>query len=114
MVRVNVALNAASPRDAERLADAFRFLMMSTRMASGCVECTVWVESNAIVHYTEAWETEDDLRRRVCSEQFTSLLSVVEAASDARVQFDFVIETRGLDYVAEVRAEVPDAGSRSS
>ena len=110
MVRVNVALNAASPRDAERLVDAFRFLMMSTRVAPGCVECTVWTESNAIVHYTEAWATEDDLRRRVCSDQFTSLLSVVEAGANARVQFDFVTETRGLDYVAEVRAGVPDAG----
>ena len=32
------------------------------------------------------------------------LLEVLESAPEApRVQFDFVTETRGLDYVAEVR-----------
>jgi hypothetical protein len=43
------------------------------------------------------------MRHRVRSDQFTLLLGIIEGARDPRVQFDFVVSTRGLDYVAEVR-----------
>jgi len=59
------------------------------------------------VHYVEDWATEADIRRRVLSERFTSLLAVVEAATKADVQFDFVTERRGLEYVFEVREQTP-------
>ena len=109
MVRVNVSLTAASPRETDRLVEAFRFLMVKTRVVPGCLECGVWIESGTIVHYAETWATEDDLRQRVCSSTFTSLLSVVEEGTNVSVQFDFVTEQRGLDYVAEVRARTHDA-----
>ena len=103
MVRLNVALGAASPRHAQNLLEAFQFLMMSTRFDAACAECNVWLDSDSTVRYTELWTSEDDMRRRVSSAQFTSLLSVVEAAQEAHVQFDFVTKTRGLDYITEVR-----------
>ena len=103
MVRLNVALGAASPRHAQNLLEAFQFLMMSTRFDAACAECNVWLDSDSTVRYTELWTSEDDIRRRVSSAQFTSLLSVVEAAQEAHVQFDFVTKTRGLDYITEVR-----------
>jgi hypothetical protein len=59
-----------------------------------------------VVFYVEDWVSEADMRRRVRSMHFTSLLAVVESAKDPRVRFDFVTLTRGLDYVAEVRNEV--------
>jgi hypothetical protein len=59
------------------------------------------------VHYAEEWATDADMRRRIGSSRFTSLLAVLESAREApRVQFDFVSTSRGLDYVAEVRHEV--------
>jgi len=103
MVRLNVSLGARSPRHAQNLLEAFQYLMMSTRFEVGCAECNVWLDSDSTVRYTELWTSEDDMRRRVSSLQFTSLLSVVEAAQEAQVQFDFVTKTRGLDYIAEVR-----------
>jgi quinol monooxygenase YgiN len=106
MVRLHVALSAASERDAQSLLEACRFLMMSTRFEAGCVECSVWAEPNATVRYTEVWATEADMRRRVKSDHFTSLLSVVESATAAQVQFDFVTATRGLDYIAEIREQM--------
>jgi hypothetical protein len=57
------------------------------------------------VHYVEEWATEEDMRARVRSDRFTSLLSVVETAREATVHFDFVTQTRGLEYVAEVRSQ---------
>ena len=56
------------------------------------------------MRYVEEWTTEDAMRRPVRSQRFTRLLEVLESAPlPPRVEFDFVAETRGLDYVAEVR-----------
>ena len=109
MVRLIVALHAASPRAAQSLLEALRFLQLSTRFDPGCIECSAAEEPDGTVRYTELWATEPDIRRRICSDQFTSLLSVLESAREATVQFDFVTSIRGLDYVAEVRAENTDA-----
>jgi quinol monooxygenase YgiN len=104
MVRLNVALNAASARRAHELLDAFRFLVMGTRVESGCLGCSTWVDPDWTVHYLEEWATEAHMRRRVCSDGFTSLLAVMESGLEPQVQFDFVTGRRGLDYVSEVRA----------
>lgn len=104
MVRLTVAFTAGSTRRAQGLLEALRFLMSGTRFEPGCQTCSAWAEQDATVHYVEQWANEADLRRRVASPAFTSLLNLMESADEApRVQFDFVTETRGLDYVAEVR-----------
>jgi quinol monooxygenase YgiN len=106
MVRLTVALHAASARLAQELLDTLRFLMTSTRLEEGCQECHAWIDPDFTVHYLERWATEEDMRRRVRSPSFTSLLVVMEHARDTpQVQFDFVTTTRGLDFVAEVRGE---------
>jgi quinol monooxygenase YgiN len=109
MVRLKVALRAATQRDASELLETLRFLMTTTRLEPGCLDCSAWTEHNLIVHYDEGWATELDARRRVGSPGFTSLLSVMECASEPPlVQFDFVTATRGLDFVEEVRGAVRD------
>jgi quinol monooxygenase YgiN len=105
MVRLMVAVRASSTSLAQELLDAFRFLSLSTRLEPGCLGCSAWTDPEWTVRYVEEWATEADMRRRVRSESFTSLLSVVEAAEDPEVHFDFVTTTRGLDYVQQVRAE---------
>jgi quinol monooxygenase YgiN len=106
MVRLTVALDPTSARCAQDFLDAFRFLVLGTRLESGCLGCSAWTDPDATVRYVEEWLTENDMRRRVRSEGFTSLLSIVESARDPRVQFDFVTTTRGLDYVEEVRNDI--------
>lgn len=107
MVRLNVTLNGSSPRDAENLVEGLRFQVPGTQSEAGCLACNAWLGPDSTVHYVEDWATEADIRRRVISERFTSLLAVVEAAVKADVQFDFVTETRGLEYVFEVREQTP-------
>ena len=108
MVRLTVALSASSQRSVQDVLEGLRFLMSTTRFEPGCRECSVWVDPDSTVHYVEEWETEADMRQRVRSSRFTSLLGVIEAANEPpRVQFDFVTSTRGLDYVAQVRSDVP-------
>ena len=105
MVRLNVTLNASSLRDAENLVEGLQFQVPGIQLEAGCIGCNAWLGPDATVHYVEDWATEADIRRRVVSDRFTSLLAVVEAAAKADVQFDFVTETRGLEYVFEVREQ---------
>lgn len=108
MVRLTVALKA-SARCAQDLLEAFRFLMVGTRLEPGCLGCSAWSDPDGTVHYVEAWASDADMRRRVLSGRFTSLLAVLESAREPPlVQFDFVAATRGLDYVVEVRHELAD------
>jgi hypothetical protein len=106
MVRLTIVLKAASAACGQEMLKTFRFLIGSTRLDQGCEDCTVWAEADGTVHYAEGWASERDLRRRVQSSRFRSLLAVVECASEPPdVQIDLDGVTRGLDYVAEVRAE---------
>ena len=106
MVRLTVALSASSSRSAQDLLDGLRFLMSGTRLEPGCRGCSAWVDSDSTLQYVEEWDTEADMRQRVRSPRFTSLLGIIEsAAAPPRVQFDFVTSTRGLDYVAQVRSD---------
>jgi hypothetical protein len=109
MVKLSVALRAATARDANELLETLRFLMTTTRIEPGCLECAAWPEGECTVHYNEGWATEVDARRRVRSSGFTSLLALMECASEPPVvQFDFVTMTRGLDFVEEVRGALTD------
>jgi quinol monooxygenase YgiN len=114
MVRLTVALNPTSARTAQDFLDAFHFLVLGTRLESGCLGCSAWTDPDSTVHYVEEWLSEPDMRRRVRSEGFTSLLAILESAMEPRVQFDFVTVTRGLDYVAEARTDASTGNARIS
>jgi quinol monooxygenase YgiN len=104
MVRLTVVLTATSARSAQELLDGLHFLETATRLEPGCLGCFAWIDQDSTVRYVEEWLTEADMRRRVRSDRFTSLLLIVESAKEPRVQFDFVATTRGLEYVANVRS----------
>lgn len=99
-----MTLRAASARDAFELLETLRFLMTTTRLDPGSLDCSAWAERDCNVYYAESWATELDARRRIKSTGFTSLLSVMECATAPPVvRFDFIGQTRGLDFVEEVR-----------
>ena len=103
MVRLTVVLIASS-RSVLCLVEALRSLMVRTRLEQGCLECNVWSDPDSTVHYFEEWATEPDMRQRVRSERFTSLLAVMEASEGPpQVRFDFLTSTEGLDYIKEIR-----------
>lgn len=103
MVRLTVGL-VASGSSVQDLLDAFRFLMVSTQLEPGCLGCSTWIDGELTVRYVEEWATEADMRRRVRSASFVSLLAIMESVQmPPEVTFDFVTTTRGLDYVREIR-----------
>ena len=97
---------AAPACGSQQLVHALRFLASPSTPspAAWTVECGFEDADQSTVRYVEEWTTEEAMRLRVRSDRFTRLLEVMESAPEApSVQFDFVRETRGLDFVAEVR-----------
>ena len=106
MVRLAVVL-AAPVRGTQQLVHALRFLALPTSFEPDCLGCSCRVsagDDESFVCYEEEWATEEAMRLRVRSDRFTQFLEVLESSPRApSVQFDLVTETRGLDYVEEVR-----------
>ena len=111
MVRLAVVL-AAPARGTKQLVHTFRLLASPTSLEPGCLGCRVWTEDHdSCVRYEEVWATEEAIRLRVQSEGFTRLLELLESAPEPpSLRFDFVTDTRGLDYVEEVRKMDPSPG----
>jgi quinol monooxygenase YgiN len=108
VVRLTVSAGASSRQTRDFLA-ALRYISTATRLEDGCLGCSVWTGPEPSLHYVAEWATENDLRRWVRSDRFTSLLSLLESAPEPpQVRFDFVSETRGLDYVAAIRQDDAD------
>ena len=105
MVRLAVTL-AAPVRGTRQILHALRFLTVTTSLEPECLGCRVTTgdADESVVRYEEEWATEEAMRTRLRSDEFTRLLEVLESAPEAPVvQFDFVSSTRGLDYIEEVR-----------
>jgi quinol monooxygenase YgiN len=89
---------------------ALHSLAAETRMTRGCVGCSVATDigNRGTVRYTEEWLTEQDLRDRVRSDTFAQLVALIEDSTQPpRIEFSLEHETRGFDYLEEVRATAP-------
>jgi quinol monooxygenase YgiN len=78
-----------------------------TRVMRGCIGCSVLTDigTRGTVRYSEEWETEADLRARIRSDNFPRLASLMEASiQPPTVEIVLAHQTRGLDFVEEVRA----------
>ncbi len=63
-------------------------------------------ENNHVLNYVEEWADVEELNEQIQSPRFAQLLALMETAAEApSLQFLFVSEIRGLDYVAQVRGE---------
>ena len=115
MVRLSIVL-AAPARGTKQLVHAFRLAASPTSIEPGCLGCRVWTEDReTCVRYEEVWASEEAIRRRVQSAGFTRVLELLESAPEApSLRFDFVTDTRGLDYVEEVRKKNGSPGSTGS
>jgi quinol monooxygenase YgiN len=86
---------------------ALHSIAADTRTIPGCLGCSVAADltERNTVRYSEEWRTEDDLRRRMQSDTFSQLIMLIEeAVQSPQIEFKLPQETRGLDFVHEVRA----------
>jgi quinol monooxygenase YgiN len=92
---------------------ALRALARRARRDRGCIGSEVYEsvdDPNRIFLHAE-WIDADGLERYVTSDDFTQVLTLMEmAASPPVLEIHFGGETRGLDYVAELRRSVKPNG----
>jgi quinol monooxygenase YgiN len=98
----------SSPERTGELIQALRSLMRPARAEKGFISCRLYLEADDAntIRYEERWDAREDLEEQVRSPRYTRLLALMESASEQpSLEFHFVSETRGLDYVASVRGE---------
>lgn len=98
----------SAPHRAADLVQALRALMRSARAEKGFIACNLYIDADNAnsICYEERWGTAKDLEEQLRSSRCTRLLTVMESAAEQpSLEFDFVSEVRGLEYVAAVRGE---------
>jgi len=76
------------------------------RVQPGCLGCTLYqdIESPEAVTMTEEWESQDELSRRLCSEDYRAVLAAIELSQEQpTIHFDTVTRRGGLEIVASAR-----------
>ena len=101
-----------APGEVTAINAALNSLMVTTRVAPGCVGCTLSTRlgDQAGFHYVEEWKTEADLINQLRSNRFTKLADLMEHATERPyVEFSVRGETRGIEYAEEVRGHQGNA-----
>ena len=83
-----------------------RSLVGPTRVEAGCISCRLYHEADDpnIVTWIEEWRAEDDLKRHLRSPRYKKILAALDMSDvQPEVRFDTVIETAGLQLIAEAR-----------
>ena len=105
MVQLAVWLTA-EPIRRQGMVKALRSLARSAQLERGCQSSHVYEEAGRpeALCYVEDWATAEDLNRQLGSDRVARLFSVMEGAMEPPVlEFRFVSETRGMDYVTAQR-----------
>ncbi|ESQ16714.1 MAG: antibiotic biosynthesis monooxygenase [Thiohalocapsa sp. PB-PSB1] len=93
-----------SDRDRPSVLDTLRRLIEPTRVLSGCNCCDLFQDAqdpNRIA-LLERWEDEAALNRHLRSRPFRAILAVVDLSVEPPdIQFDWVAQGRGLDYIEQ-------------
>ena len=99
---------SVAPRESASLTEALHRLMLTTRSGAGCLDCHLHTRINqrAALDYVEEWESEEALKRRLRSHEFTLLAELIERSTKPpQVEFTLPTGVRGLDYAEQVRME---------
>lgn len=82
-------------------------IMAEARQQRGCRHNSlqVVIASHATVAFVQAWSDEAALRRELCTERFSWLITLIESSSGPPViEFDLPDGRRGADYAEDIRA----------
>ena len=96
----------ASPRQTQSLVAALQTLARLARLERGCLETHVFTESSdpRRLYYSEAWDTEENLRSMLRSGRFTHLVELMEMAVEPpSLDFRTITETQGLEFARQAR-----------
>jgi quinol monooxygenase YgiN len=94
------------PLRAAEIINALRLLMRAARAEKGLMACRILLDADDTntIDYEERWQSREDFDEQVCSSRYTSFLALMESATEQpSLEFHFISETRGLDYIEAVR-----------
>src|SRR6185295_802868 len=87
---------------------ALRLLLRRARAEKGFLDSqiTADVDDPSAIYYEERWKSRVELEEQVRSSRYTQLLALMESASETpTLEFHFVSDTRGLDFIEAARGK---------
>lgn len=105
MIELRLCLRTP-PQRTESLLAALQSLARLARLARGCLEAHLFMESHDSRNlcYTEAWDTEENLCSMLRSEHFTRLAELMETAVEPPIlDFRTITTIHGLEFAWQVR-----------
>ncbi len=105
MVQVVLRM-VAHPGSAKEMVHTLRSLMLPLQAAAGFIACRLYAdpESPNELCYVEEWQTSGQLDQQIRSSHYTRLLALMEeAAEPPSLQFNWVTDSKGLEYLETVR-----------
>lgn len=97
-----------APERREDLRRAFSALLGPTCVEPGCISCDLFQEAGNPDRFCleTRWKTDQELIRHLRSEQYRSLLILLELSSERpQIEFHRVVETKGLELIQAARRE---------
>lgn len=96
----------ASPAKRKEILQTVRPLLAPTRVLKGCVRIQFFqdVECPNVLMLVEEWKSQVDLEYHLCSDEFKTILAVMEMSSKPpEIKFHTVAKTSGLEMVTAAR-----------
>ena len=110
MIELRLCLQTP-PQRTESLLAALQSLTRLARLARGCLEAHLFMESHDSRNlcYTEAWDTEENLCSMLRSGHFTRLAELMETAVEPPIlDFRTITTIQGLEFAWQVRHDQND------
>ena len=95
-----------APEKRNEILKAMRSIVGPTRVQKGCIDCHVHIdaiEPNSLT-LSQTWETRADFERHVRSDQYRTVLAIIESSREVpEVVFHTISKTEGLEAVTKLR-----------
>jgi len=104
-------------RKRQQVVRSLRALSGPTLVEPGCISCRVLEEIGDPTHlqYIELWETTDQLLAHLRSKGYRQVLAAMEeSATPPQIQFLWVSEAKGIEFLEAARLSYPSATPQST
>ena len=94
------------PENQDKALEIINFVLERIRVENGCTSCHFYqdMSSKGFLLLLQEWESRDDLKRHICSEEFRYILSLIELASEPpQIRFNTITKEEGIEAIESVR-----------
>ena len=105
MITVTLDITA-SPEKRGEILDILRSFLEPTRVQPGCISCRLYqdLENQNVIAYEEMWQTQADLDRHICSDNYRNILFVMEMSSESpEIKFNTISHSTGMESIEALR-----------